>query len=346
VLPRSAAPSVETVSPLASLAPSARFVRLDLALRKAGLVRQYLQPCNASITLHEGQLWAVIKMTEWYLGLSRWNHLEIDTALARIGPNLELLVPRILRDRDPSPRHPKGTITGFEDARIFSWRSKLWLSTTVYDRDSGTRARMALCEVSPGESIVKKIHVLSDGSRDEKNWMPWVDGDELHLLYKAKPPLVLDIGLHEAALRVVQKDIRRAFAGPGTDHLHGGSQLVEIAPGRWLCAVHWRNGRMVPGTVTDRGPYLDHPKGVTRLQHVPMYVHRFLEFARGPGSSLRLVAASPGFLFVHEGIEFCAGIVAVEGKLLLSFGVDDVRRESWICEVNAGEIVSMLSPVG
>jgi hypothetical protein len=63
-----------------------------------------------------------------------------------------------------------------------------------------------------------------------------------------------------------------------------------------------------------------------------LYLHRFVKL----DGKFRVVGVSRAWVFQHQGIEFCAGIVHERGRVTISYGVED--REAWIVHVAAKDI--------
>ena len=70
---------------------------------------------------------------------------------------------------------------GLEDARIFRWNKKLYMSGVRRDEDSVGTGRMELCEIVVDSNTVKQVSQvriqppLDPNSYCEKNWMPILD---------------------------------------------------------------------------------------------------------------------------------------------------------------------------
>ena len=70
---------------------------------------------------------------------------------------------------------------GLEDARIFRWDGKLYLSGVRRDEDTVGTGRMELCEIVVDSNTVKQVSQLriqpplDPNSYCEKNWMPILD---------------------------------------------------------------------------------------------------------------------------------------------------------------------------
>lgn len=184
-----------------------------------------------------------------------------------------------------------------EDVRLVVRDGWFWGTATVLE----PRPRVAVIQLHD-EGRVLGVHV-QESTRDEKNWMPFVDGPNLKLVYSVDPiPTVLDFD--DALKRVFPSatEVRHVVHA-----YRGGAQVIEWEDG-YLLVVHHVN--------LDRG--------------YPVYLHRFVKCDK----TMTDVQASRPFYFCSRGIEFVAGVVARGDTLLLSFGLADqtsqlatVRRE-------------------
>jgi hypothetical protein len=139
-----------------------------------------------------------------------------------------------------------------------------------------------------------------------------VVGDELHFVYRCRPFAVLrwDGASHRLdRVRLIPTDHR--FAG-----LRGSSQGLAVDDG-YLFVVHEA-----------------HPSAGGRR-----YLHRFMTV----DGSLSPSGISAPFAFVHDGIEFCAGLARRGSDLLLSFGVED--RCAAVAVVPIDSVIDAIEPL-
>jgi tetratricopeptide (TPR) repeat protein len=190
-------------------------------------------------------------------------------------------------------------IHGFEDARLFGWKGKWWATATVCDFTEDGRREIALLELDDEGAIVHAEPLRGPwSSHAQKNWMPLVDGDVAKVIYATSPTKIFEL---VAAVEPELPGQRHAIRCPaevsfGHGRLRGGSQAVPVEGG-WIFAVH----------------------DVAFPNSGRIYLHRFVQL----DEQLQLVAMTDPFYFEHLGIEFCAGIVMVGGKLVASYAVND-----------------------
>jgi FkbM family methyltransferase len=214
------------------------------------------------------------------------------------------------RTGDPRTSFP---VRGFEDARLFSWKGKWWATATVRDFTDHGRPEIALLEVDDDGAVVRaepmrgpwNVHV-------QKNWMPLVDGDSAKFIYATS--LDGDVGSTVIFDLVEASDPearpRYSIQPPANatfDHgrLRGGSQAVRV-DGGWIFCVH-----DVAFSGSNR-----------------IYTHRFALI----DERLQLVSMTDPFYFEKLGIEFCAGLTLVDGKLVASYAVNDSSARLGIFE--------------
>jgi glycosyltransferase involved in cell wall biosynthesis len=231
--------------------------------------------------------------------------------LVELDPGFGLLHHSELGDPVEPIRHPTG-IAGFEDCRLFAWRDRWWAVATSRDLDPTGLCRMVLLAVGDGgwELIAELPGPVPE--RHEKNWMPFVVGDELHFVYRCRPFTVLrwDWASHRLdRVRLIPTDYR--FAG-----LRGSSQGLAVDDG-YLFVAHEA-----------------HPTAGGRR-----YLHRFMTV----DGSLSPSGISAPFAFVHDGIEFCAGLARRGSDLLLSFGVED--RCAAVAVVPIDSVIDAIEPL-
>lgn len=184
-------------------------------------------------------------------------------------------------------------VHGFEDARLFAWKGAWWATATVCDFTEDGRREIALLQIDEDGSVVKAEPLRGPWSEHaQKNWMPLIDGDKAKFIYATamRPPTLFELDDAHAI-----KAPEGALFGHG--RLRGGSQAVRVEGG-WLFVVH----DVAFPSANDR-----------------KYLHRFVFF----DDQLQLVSMTDLFYFEHFGIEFCAGLAKIGGKLVASYAVND-----------------------
>ena len=262
---------------------------------------------NPSICLHEGKLRCVVRTVNYKLidgsyitpdGVIRTRNflLDLDSAF-KTTRSAEML------DKTGDVR-TSFSVRGFEDARLFFWKDAWWATATVRDFTEDGRCEIALLSLADDGAVVRAQALRGPWSvHTQKNWMPLVDGDAAKFIYATS--LNGDVGSTtifdlveaddpEARPRYAIQPPQGAIYGHG--RLRGGSQAVRV-DGGWIFCVH---DVAFPGSGR-------------------LYLHRFVLI----DDKLQLVSMTDLFYFEKLGIEFCAGLALVDGKLVASYAVND-----------------------
>jgi hypothetical protein len=196
---------------------------------------------------------------------------------------------------------------GFEDGRLFRWKSAWWFSATVVVDFAPVRAKIVLCRLA--DQRVTECYLMESplGAAIEKNWMPFVDQDALGWIYRISPTQLMRHRDGEAP-----RYEQIGESGP-LDGWFGSSQCVRYR-GRWICVVHRRRHR---------------PESV-------FYEHRFVELT----DDFRIRRVSSGWMFESPVVEFCAGLCISGRSVILSYGVLD--RHARLMRIKLRHVERML----
>lgn len=280
---------------------------------------------NPTILADGDGFWAIVRSSNYSIDASgryvippddgEW--IRTENILCRLDRSLEVTSRRVIV---PPAYEPNGfPVQGLEDCRLRRTARGIGVSATVRDAAPWTgQCRIGVCDLDTAEARLHGLRVLEwDGlAAHEKNWMP-IDGQDAWLYacrhaghtvtVRADPDLQ---GVYEAR--------RHAEAPILAGGFRGGGQLVPVRGG-WLAIVH-------EVAVMDTGRRA--------------YEHRFVWF----DADFRLARWSPLFAFREtRAIEFAAGLAAVDGRIVVSFGVRDA--EAWLCDLQEDELCRLLAPV-
>ena len=206
----------------------------------------------------------------------------------------------------PSPQFD--LVRGFEDSRVFQWRGQFYTLSTVRELTHTGWCEQVLARFDLDTSQAKTDwrQILPKHRVHEKNWMPWVRGSELVFVYRLGTLINLDG-------EVVENHAPKWSVG----HISGGSQVIGTVSNLYLAVVH--EARTIPGRVNR------------------YYQHRFV-LMKYDGT---VEAISPPFFFEkREQIEFCAGLAAFGGKLMVSYGLRD--EEAWTATMDVFEVLRFI----
>lgn len=238
-------------------------------------------PMNPSVCPLEGQLWCVVRTVNYTMRGKEYevhdprkvvrtkNFLGVLTpenqlvGFRELGGRAEAREePRLMVDRDRSPRIQHPLIVGYEDLRLTVVGGRLAGSATVCDRDPKRRQIAAL--TLDGDGSVTSAVVQPSWKEHEKNWMPLpaVAGPDFEWVYQLGEHLPEGSGLTLA-------------------HLRGGA--VGAFEGGYLAVAH----EVVDGD--DGRVYLhrfvrmtaDADWTVTAVSAAWVFAHRGIEFCAG-----------------------------------------------------------------
>ena len=242
-------------------------------------------------------------------------------------------VVRVTSDLDVSPMsrlpvQPDGPtvrmsrVIGCEDMRLVSVGSSWQALATVRDRNHYERCDIAVIDIpdlANPESVSLAVVPGPDPARHEKNWMPFVEDDELRILYLCAPTIV---GHLDAQSELIVDST--AEGPPVAANFRGGSQGIPLNDGV-LFLVH--------EVVFDAGRRI--------------YGHRFIHLTKSRLKNNRvawkITSMSQPFYFRELGIEFAAGLARNGDSLIATFGVRDA--EAWFAEFTQAEVASLLVPL-
>jgi len=229
--------------------------------------------------------------------LRTWNHYaELDQ---------DLNITRVTQvDTAALDQEPIWEFVGLEDARLFRWHDRLYLSGVRRDTTTNGQGRMELSEIEIQDGQVREISRIripapgADTSYCEKNWMPVLD-QPYHYVKWTNPTEVVRFDPDTKTTHTV-------FLGnehfvPGLPDLRGGSQVIPY--GDYYLA-------------------LTHEVDLFKSEHGQkdaVYRHRFIVWTR----QWQLVRITDSFSFMDADIEFCCGAAWQGQDLLVSFGYQD-----------------------
>ena len=191
---------------------------------------------------------------------------------------------------------------GLEDARIFRWNKKLYMSGVRRDEDSIGTGRMELCEIVVESDTVKQISQvriqppLDPNSYCEKNWMPILD-KPYHYIKWCNPTEVVKIDPKTGTSKQVFIGEENLIGG----YPRGGSQVIS-----------WKGGYVAIIHEVDL-----FKSEVDRKDAI--YYHRILFWDK----NFNLLKSSNKFSIMGGHVEFCVGLAIHKENMIMTFGFQD-----------------------
>ncbi len=197
---------------------------------------------------------------------------------------------------------PIWEFVGLEDARLFRWNGKLFISGVRRDTTTNGVGRMELSEIQV-KTKVKEISRTrlpapgSDTSYCEKNWMPILD-KPFHYVKWCDPTEVVKV---DPETRTSETVILKENTFPTHGDFRGSSQVIPWN-GYYIALIH--EVRLFKSELGRKDG---------------KYFHRFLLWDK----DFNLIDMSELFDFMEGEIEFCCGLAFHKGHFFISFGFQD-----------------------
>jgi hypothetical protein len=191
---------------------------------------------------------------------------------------------------------------GLEDARIFRWNKKLYMSGVRRDEDAVGTGRMELCEIVVDSDTVKQVSQvriqppLDPNSYCEKNWMPILD-KPYHYIKWCNPTEVVKINPKTGTSKQVFIGEENLIDG----YPRGGSQVIS-----------WKDGYVAITHEVDL-----FKSEVDRKDAI--YYHRILFWDK----NFNLQKWSKKFSIMGGHVEFCVGLTIHKENMIMTFGFQD-----------------------
>lgn len=299
----------------------------DSARKIVNLPVQKDHPHNGSILRHQ-ESWVVAVRSVNYVTTKILRRLDAQGGpeyvnssnyLVTLDDGLNVISSTYLDDT--FYRDPLGPAkNGLEDPRIFHWKNELYglwsagqVRTNDWDNISNT---MALGTIRDGQIQNLKYLISPHGQAREKNWMPWVVGDDLRFVYNIST--METYSLQDGKLQLLHKS---QTGHPALRGYSGGSTLIPWGED-YLCCIH----------------YAARATRAATMKLMPFYyIHRLAIVS----PNFEVKALSREFFFEHRGAQFCAGIAVQDNALLFSYSVKD--GYSRVMEVSLDTVQELFS---
>lgn len=199
---------------------------------------------------------------------------------------------------------PLWEFVGLEDARLFRWDNKMYLSGVRRDTTTNGQGRMELSEITIRTNVVneiKRARIPAPGTNDsycEKNWMPILD-QPYHYIKWTNPTEVVRYDKDTGTTTTVHLDTRKVI--PNLPDFRGGSQVIPYGD-YYLALIHEVNLFKSETGEKDAA-----------------YKHRFVVWDH----NWNIIKYTDAFSFMKADIEFCCGAAFYKDDLLVSFGYQD-----------------------
>ena len=206
---------------------------------------------------------------------------------------------------------------GYEDIRLFEWsvngfNGSFWFTATTWDTHLENIAKITLCHLN--ENKIDYIKVLNgpDSKKHEKNWLPLVINQQLHIIYSFSPLIILKVN-HKTGetTKIFEKEFDKDYS-----YFRGGTTAIKMKLEKdgYFCFIH---------EVVD----LSHRYYLTRGVWL--------------SSDFTDIKITLPFYFIERGIEFASGLAQTNNdELVVGVGVND--RKAFLFRIAVKTIKEML----
>ena len=208
------------------------------------------------------------------------------------------------------PAHKIGPM----DARIIEFGQRWYIAPSMMELSPDLVRRVVLFDLDGTTARNPRVLQGPEPGREERNWMPFVRDGALYFVYGCAPTRIFRCDPVDGSLTEV---VNEPVHPVPPNEWRGGSQGVDLGDGTTLFVIHEK----------------DFGHGFRA------YLHRFVRL----GPDMRVAAVSPAFSYRAKRIEFCAGAVIRNEKLLMSLGLDD--RTAWLAAAPLEGVLSLLKPI-
>ena len=167
----------------------------------------------------------------------RWKRFVNTLYWCVLDPSLRMLSSVRLFDRAVFPR-ASDTFIGYEDPRVFSWQSDLWMTSTSYQVYRSGKAHVVLSRIE-GDRVASLVPLqCPDMNDNQQHWAPWVHANSLHLLYRVQPWTVLRVDNTDTGATSVV--VQHTVPGWTTTGVHPATSPVPYKGG-YLAVVAFKD---------------------------------------------------------------------------------------------------------
>jgi len=193
-------------------------------------------------------------------------------------------------------------IEGYEDLIMFQYNSELYFSSTTLDTNQYGRPQITRCKLNENYQIVEKIPIDSPQNRPEKNWLPFVDNDEIKFIYQYHPYTII------RNVRSVSKEEFRKEYSFDFSRFKGSAAPIPFelnSQNGYLIVVHETfNLKATLRCYLHRFVYLNKSMEIEKMSHPWFFEKWGIEFCRSMCHS-------------HENNKIILNIIYIENKFTL-----------------------------
>lgn len=201
-------------------------------------------------------------------------------------------------------------VNGFEDVRLLKHNNQLYGFATSRQLNPEGRGVVVLLPLDKNYKIKKVIPLRGyEDDKHQKNWLPFVHRNKIHILYSSDPTVILIPNLETGECKAVVKE--SLF---NMKNFRGGSPGIPFNKG-YLFVIH----EVIFSTYR-------------------IYTHRFIYM----DSKLDITSFSQPFVFKEQSTEFVSGLEMdiSNSHIIMCFGYQD--KEAYIVKMKKQDVINSL----
>jgi len=265
-------------------------------------------PMNPSVYKYGDKIYVTVRMVNYTIDKAGVNRMDDGSGIYKTRNYLLTYADKFVLCEKPVKLQDKGSnetkVQGIEDIRLYQVTDDVIFGYGTR-WDCGTKqAGIYRLEWNKAGKLLKQT-LLSDGTKCEKNWLPFLDEGVLKHIYSHSPFILSS----ENGVLINQKQEL------DLSHFRGGASPIWFKD-RWLWVIH--EVFTTPGQTKRK------------------YFHRWV----WSDKSFKNICFSKPFILESHQVEFIAGLAKIDNDLLISYGIED--KEAWLGVIREKEIDNYL----
>jgi len=204
---------------------------------------------------------------------------------------------------EPKSEFNNDHIKGFEDVRITFFNNSLFCVGSSRERNSELTNKLYSFNINLEDyTMTSPLPLISPENREcEKNWLPYVENNEIKMIYDYSPLRILDINA-----KIISSTSDNTF------NFRGSTSPIKLNEEDYLFVVHSTVGNTIPGK----------------------YFHRFVIMRND-----KILKYSNIFYLYEKGIEYISSLAKVKNNIYIGYGSND--ENAYIISLEENELNKM-----
>lgn len=261
------------------------------------------RPLNPSIVTHDGRYFINVRTVNFindrcisYTSMDVDGIIRTRNFLVECIEDFTVVAQNELIEVNDRVRYPHSVI-GMEDIRLFNWNNQWWGTTSIMDSLPFFSPKIHLFHSDDNFQVreIIKLRGSNNEGQCEKNWLPFVQDNEVYVIYSWDPFQLKKPNLETGECPIIKE---------------------------YKCSLNLKTFRGSAGPLKYKDGYLAviHEVIFSSQRH---YHHRFVYL----DADFNITGVTLPFYFINRDIEYCCGLAwALNGEdLILSMGIGDCQ---------------------